>query len=107
MVRATCGVPVTVAASSNSTVTSISSPAMKTPFAPSAAPASETPVTAGPTSSGQGPNTAPSGESVTAWRPRSNSAALPAASAIDPPFSASAEAPTLSPFVSRSSLTTV
>ena len=66
MVSATCGVPVTVAASWNSTVTAISSPARKTPFAPCPVPDSATPVTVGPRSSAAPPSTRKFAASLTA-----------------------------------------
>ena len=102
----TRGVPVTVTSSSNSTVTSISSPARKTPPAPRAVPETVTPVTVGATTSAAAAFTTMS-PSVIAWLPRSSVASLLAASRIVPPFSVSAAAPTLTPSVSVSPFTTV
>ena len=64
-------------------------------------PVTATPVTVGPRTSAAAPSTTRS-PSVTAWFPRPREAALFAASAIVPPFSASAEAPMLTPFASAS-----
>ena len=102
------GVPpvvVTVTGSLNSTVASIASPARKTPPAPFARPERVSPVTVGSTTSAAPPATTRS-PSVTAWTPRPSAAALFAASAIVPPFSASAEAPMPTPFESVSPETT-
>ena len=106
-VRATCGVPTTVAASWNSTVTARMSPAMKTPLAPMPVPDSETPVTAGPRLSAAFPSTRKSPSSVIAWVPRPSVASLPAASRIIPLFRVSASAATEIPFGSVSPAATV
>ena len=106
MVSANCTAPETKIAESNSTSTWITSPAMKERPAPWAAPSpiSVTLVTTG--AAGAAPFTMKAAASATAWGPRASAAALPAPSAIVPPFSASAEAPTAMPFASRSALTT-
>ena len=106
-VSATCGVPVTVAASSKSTVTRISSPARKTPRSADPVPERDTPVTAGPRVSAALPLTVKSARSRSACVPRPSAAALPAASAIAAPFRVSAEAVTLIPFASVSPEATV
>ena len=111
-VRATCGVPVTVTRSLNSTVTVTASPARKTPFPPLPRPESVTPATTGLEVSVWEPSTMMSGSSVTAWSPSRfgkvmESCRRPPASAIVPPFRVSAEAPTLTPFTSESEATTV
>ena len=106
MARATCGVPVTVAGSWNSTVTAISSSAMKTPPAPCPIPERVTPTTVGPPVSAAAALTTRS-PSVTACSPRPSEAAFPAASAIVPPSGASAVAATEIPFESASPETTV
>ena len=67
---------------------------MKAPAAPLPAPERVTPVTVGATASAAGPSTMKAASRAIAWVPRPSAAALPAASAIEPPFSASAEAPT-------------
>ena len=103
---AACGVPVTVTASLNSTVTEITSSSMKTPLAPCPVPESVTPVTVGPTRSAAAPFTTAS-PSVMAWSPRPRTAAFRAASRIVPPFNSSAEAPTEIPFESASPAATV
>ena len=110
--RAACGVPVTVTASLNSTVTSIASPARKTPFAPrgaGAAPASASPATVGATASAAEPSTLKSAWSVIAWLPKPSAAAFGfvAASTMDPPFSVSAAAHTLIPSGSAAAASTV
>ena len=111
MVRATRGVPVTVTGSLKSTVTSISSPARKTSFPPAsspwAVPEIETPVTVGATRSAAAPSTTAPESLLIAWAPKPSAAALFAASAIVPPFSASAEVPMLIPSASRSPRATV
>ena len=106
MLSATCGVPVTVTGSLKPTVTSITSSAMKRPSAPCPVPESETPVTVGATWSAAAPFTVKPLWSPSAWVPRSRVAALPAASAMAPPFRPSAEAPTAIPLESVSALTT-
>ena len=107
MERATCGVPVTVAASWNSTVTVMTSPAMKAPFEPIPLPESVRPRTIGPTSSAAFPSTRKRVLSVMACVPRPSIALLLAASAIVPPFRASASAAMLIPFESVSPEATV
>ena len=110
MVSANCGrSPVTVTVSLNSTVTSMASPARKTPFAPVAVPAGVTPVTAGPTTSAAPPSTAKSASFAIAWLPKPSAAAfgVAAPSKIVPPFSASASASTEIPSASASPETTV
>ena len=106
MVRATCGVPTTVTVSLNATVAAMASPAMKTPLAPRGVPDSVRPATVGTMTSVPSPSTVKSESSAIAWVPRPSAALLPAASAIVPPFSPSAEAPTATPFASWSALTT-
>ena len=109
--RANRGVPpvvVTVTASLNSTVTAISSPAMKTPFAPCGSPGwIVTPVTVGATPSAAPPATTRS-PSVMAWSPRPSAAVwvawFPASSRMVPPFRAISV--TLIPFESESAETT-
>ena len=105
--RATCGVPVTVAASWKSTVTEIRSPAVKTPLAPIPLPESLTPVTVGPTPSEAPPFTAKPAAFATAWVPRPGEAALFPPSTIVPLFRSSAEAPMPIPSLSRSATRTV
>ena len=104
MVSATCGIPVTVTASLKVTVTEIASPAVKEPLGPVPVPESERPVTVGATASAAFPFTA-GPVSVIAVRVRV--ASLAPASLISPPFSVSAEVPTLSPPVSESPDATV
>ena len=82
------------------------SPARKTPFAAVPVPPSEKPVTLGATMSAALPFTVKAESSPRAWVPRASVAALFAASAIDPPFRVSAEAPTETPFASVSPETT-
>ena len=84
MVNSNCGIPVTVAASSNSTVASISFPATKTPLAPCPVPERVTPATPGPRASAPAPLT--TGPRTFAWCSKVISAALPALSAIVAPF---------------------
>ena len=74
---------------------------MKTPLAPCALPESAAPVTVGAMASVALPSTTAS-PSVMAWSPRPSDALLPRASRMVPPFSESAEAPTLSPSESES-----
>ena len=107
MVISTCGVPVTVIASSKYTVTVRTSSAMKVPFAPCAVPESRRPVTLGATASEAAPFTRKSPSLLTACVPRPSAASLPAASRIVPPFAASAVAAMLSPLASVSPLCTV
>ena len=97
----------TIAASLNSTVTSIVSPAMKTPFAPWASPPTVTPVTAGPEESTPPPSTLKAAALLTAWLPRPSVALRFEPSRIVPPFRVSAAAPMSIPSVSASVATTV
>ena len=99
---ANCGVPVTVAASWNSTVTVMTSPAMKAPLEPIPLPESVRPRTVGPTSSAAFPSTWKRVSSVMACVPRPRVASLLAASAIVPLFRASASAAMLIPLESES-----
>ena len=105
-VSATCGAPVTVTDSLKSTVTAITSPAMKLPLAPCPVPERVTPATVGATVSEALPSTTAS-PSVMAWEPRPSAASLSAASFIVPPFSARAEPPMPRPFASVSAAATV
>ena len=109
MVSAACGVPVTVTASLNSTVTRTSSPAMKNrPAVPCFRPEIVTPVTVGATASVASWATA-GPPSVMACRPRPSAAGWARAerSTMFPPFRVSAEAPMLSPSASASPAATV
>ena len=107
MVSASRGVPTTVAASSNSTVATIVSPAMKVPIAPRASPETVTPETRGPVTSDPLPATVKPAAALTACVPRPSAALLLPASRIVPEFSPSAAAPMLIPSASVSPATTV
>ena len=93
MASANCGVPVTVAASWKSTVTSMTSPAMKTPFAPCASPPTRTPVTTGPA---RAPSTMKRRSFAIACVPKASAASLPAPSRMVLPISSIV--PVLTPF---------
>ena len=100
------GVPVTSTGSEKRTSTRIASPGRKVPPPPLPLPESRTRVTDGARVSEPPPSTTTS-PFVIAWVPRPSAALLPAASAIVPPFSVSAEVPMLIPSASASAATTV
>ena len=104
MVSANCGAPPILTSWSKPICTVITSPAMNAPAAPCPLPTMVRLLTTGAT--GAAPFTTKAAASATAWVPRASAAALPAPSAIVPPFSVSAAAPTAMPFASRSALTT-
>ena len=75
---------------------------MKTPFAPLGVPPGMMWVSVGRTVSESDPLTGKPEAFATAWFPRPSAAALPSRSAMLPPFSPRAEAPTPMPSASES-----
>ena len=108
MTTATCGVPVTVTGSENSTTTRMASPAMNnSPSSPCPVPGSARPMTVGTAVSAPSPSTVKPGSAATAKVPRSRAAGLPVRSWMVPPARVSAEAARPTPSESASARTTV
>ena len=100
-VSASRGRPATVTGSLKATAARITSPAIQVPPAPCGGPPERVrPVTEASALTAKAPSAA------MAWAPRPSAAGLPAASRMVPPFSESAEAPTLTPSGSESPLAT-